>query len=100
MTLPVLSCTNFFMYIILIKFISIDLHFVIIRSQLNWNYFRPKRGVAGKEGGKWCDHTRWYNPKDSKREGIMNILNKTRETIYYNITLRPFRAAIVAVEKQ
>jgi len=48
------------MYVIFIKFISIALHFMMIRSQLNQNYFRSKRGVAGKEGGKWCDRTRWY----------------------------------------
>jgi hypothetical protein len=70
------------MYVILMKFISIDSHFMIIRSQLNRNYFRPKRGVAGKEGGKWCDRTRLYTPKDGKREGIMNILNKTIQAIY------------------
>jgi hypothetical protein len=41
------------------------------------------RGIAGKEGGKWCDCTRWYeyNPKDDKGEGTMNILNKTGEAI-------------------
>jgi hypothetical protein len=88
------------MYVVFINFISIGLHFIIIRSQLNQNYFHPKRGVTGKEGGKWSDCTRWYNPKDGKREGIMNILNKTREAIYYNVTLRPFCATIVAVEKQ
>jgi len=77
-----------FMYVIFIRFISIDIHFMIIRNQLNaplWAkviHFRPKRGVAGKEGEKWCDRTRLYNPKDGKREGIMNILNKTKEAIY------------------
>ena len=55
---------------------------MIITSQLNRNYFRTKTGVAGKEGGKWCDRTRWYNPKDSKREDIINMLNKTRGAIY------------------
>jgi hypothetical protein len=68
------------MYVIFVTFISIDLHLMIIRSQWNRNYFHPKRGVAGKEGRKWYDRTRWYNPKDGKREGTMNILNKTGET--------------------
>jgi hypothetical protein len=55
---------------------------MMIRDQLNQNYFLSKRGVAGKKGGKWCDRTRWHNPKDGKREGIMNVLYETREAIY------------------
>jgi hypothetical protein len=61
---------------------------MIIRNQLNaplWAKvidFRLKRDIAGKEGEKRCDRTRWYNPKDGKKEGTMNILNKTREAIY------------------